>query len=527
MKDERSVDATAASENEALLRAFFDSPGALRAIVELVGKDILVLSTNVAQAVVYGRTTAELRSVLASRLGVPRPMINFWRQKFELCQKINNQVTFEYSTDFRAPGTWARATVTPIGAGPGGRPRFGYVSQDITEQKQAERLLQIQRDMGVRLSSTADLDVALKHLLGTAEEIEGFDSVAVYLVEPENGAFKLAAHSGLTPAFVQATAHLGADTGEARLIREGQPVFTRYNRLVVRMSKTRRGEGLRAIAMLPLCDGKNIFGALVLSSHLHDDIPAPSRAAVEAIAAQAGGAISRIRAEIEQHRLEIQILDISDCEQARIGQDIHDGLCQNLVSLAFDVNALEHELASQKRPESALARRIADHLDQAITESRQLSRGLFPVRLLTEGLEPALRELAESTRERFQISCRLTCGKPVKISNSTIVNHLYRIAQEAVTNAVKHGRAEAISISLRTRADRIEMRIEDNGIGLEPKTSGNYKGLGLHIMKYRARSIGATFCLGPGRRGGTLISCWVPFPTRSSHRHTGGVIRIT
>jgi two-component system CheB/CheR fusion protein len=214
----------------------------------------------------------------------------------------------------------------------------------------------------------------------------------------------------------------------------------------------------------------------------------------------------------EHHRLERQILEISDREQARIGQDIHDGLCQQLVSLAFDANALQRELTAENRPEAKTALRIAEFLDQAITESRQLSRGLFPVRLGKVGLSPALQELASTISARFQIQCRFNSKGPVAVKNAAIATHLYRIAQEAVANAVKHSRARTVCIRLRARTGQIELRVEDDGAGLSPAKRKKATGLGLHIMDYRARAVGGTLHVGPGRRGGTIVSCCVPRP---------------
>ena len=212
----------------------------------------------------------------------------------------------------------------------------------------------------------------------------------------------------------------------------------------------------------------------------------------------------------ERYRLEHQILEISDREHARIGQDIHDGLCQHLVTLAFDANSLRRELATRRRPEAKMARRMADYLDQAITEARQLSRGLFPVRLETEGLPPALEELAKATRDRFRIRCRFDSEGLVTVKDNSVATHLYRIAQEAVANAAKHSQARRVSIRLRARADQIELRVEDDGAGLSSAARSESTGMGLHIMDYRARTIGGTLHVGAGRRGGTVVSCCVP-----------------
>jgi signal transduction histidine kinase len=134
--------------------------------------------------------------------------------------------------------------------------------------------------------------------------------------------------------------------------------------------------------------------------------------------------------------------------------------------------------------------------------------------LEAEGLVPALEELARATRERFQIGCRVTSKKPVVVENRLTATHLYRIAQEAVTNAVKHSQARKVAIRLRDRAGGLELSVEDDGAGLPAAKPKEAKGLGLHIMDYRARSIGGTLRLAPGSRGGTKVSCCVPRPLR-------------
>lgn len=211
-----------------------------------------------------------------------------------------------------------------------------------------------------------------------------------------------------------------------------------------------------------------------------------------------------------QRRLERQILEISDREQARLGQEIHDGLCQQLVSLAFDANALERELAARSTPQAKTAARIAGFLDQAITEARQLARGLFPIRLEAQGLPSALEELARTTRERFGVACCFESSDSAAVANKTTATHLYRIAQEAVANAIKHGKAKAITLRLEDRSGQLALEVRDDGRGIRPAQLAEGSGLGLHIMDYRARSIGGTFSFGPGPDGGTAVCCCLP-----------------
>ena len=386
------------------------------------------------------------------------------------------------------------------------------VLEDITERKQAQALLQAQRDLGISFSLTSDLNAALKHLLDVMMPMAGADAGGVYLLNESNGGMDAVEVRGLSAAFAQAVSHWAADSPQMQIMQKGKAFFGAYRDLPIPNDQVRLREGLQTIGFIPLRQNRRLIGGLVLSSHQAFEIPRQTQLVVEALASQAAGAIARIRAETDRSRLERQILEISDREQARLGQDIHDGLCQQLVSLAFDANSLQDDLVRQHRPEAAKAGRIAHYLDQAITETRLLSRGLFPIRLEAEGLVPALEELAKSTSERFQIVCRLASPQPVVVQNRVVATHLYRIAQEAVTNAVKHSRARKVSIRLRARAGQLELRVEDDGAGLSAAQPDKGAGLGLHIMDYRARSMGGTLRVAPGSRGGTAVSCCVPCP---------------
>ena len=214
----------------------------------------------------------------------------------------------------------------------------------------------------------------------------------------------------------------------------------------------------------------------------------------------------------DRHRLEREILEISDREQARIGQDLHDGLCQQLVSLGFDTNSLEQQLAARALPEVAAAQKMGKVLDDAIAEARAVSRGLFPVQLEADGLSLALRQLAAGVCARARVHCRVDCPQPVLVGDNTVATHLYRIAQEAVNNAVKHSRAGSILIELKTSQNRIELTISDNGIGI-PGSRPLTGGMGLHIMNYRAQAIGGTLNIERASRQGTIVSCFAPQPS--------------
>ncbi len=211
----------------------------------------------------------------------------------------------------------------------------------------------------------------------------------------------------------------------------------------------------------------------------------------------------------DRRRLECEILEISDREQARLGQDLHDSLCQKLVSAAFDNSALNRRLANRDLPEAALVQQVAAVLDDAITEARSLARGLFPVQLEVDGLHVALQQLTASIQSRLQIECRAHCDESVVISDNAFATHLYRITQEAVTNAVKHANATRILVDLKCRGGFIELTVTDNGVGM-PQSLKKTGGMGLHTMEYRARTIGGILNISPAHSRGTIVSCRVP-----------------
>jgi signal transduction histidine kinase len=210
----------------------------------------------------------------------------------------------------------------------------------------------------------------------------------------------------------------------------------------------------------------------------------------------------------ERLQLQREILEISDREQARIGQDIHDGLCQQLIGLAICANGLEQSLSGQGMSEAETASKICKLLDEAITEARGVCQGLYPIRLRTEGLPPALRELATSVAERHGIRCVAELQDDNLRCDRAIATHLYRIAQEAVNNAAKHSGARQITIRLARARGEIMLEIRDDGRWRAGAPSRN-SGMGMHIMDYRAQLIGGILQC-QGGENGTLISCRVP-----------------
>ena len=219
----------------------------------------------------------------------------------------------------------------------------------------------------------------------------------------------------------------------------------------------------------------------------------------------------------ERARLEREIIRISEREQRRIGQDLHDGLCQELTAIAFMTRALSTRLRKGDTHDAAgpidadRMNQVSSLLNDSVARCRDIARGLHPVEMDADGLMVALAELAERTHR--SVSCSFLCKEPILMPESDIALNLYRIAQEAVDNAVKYARATRITISLdRTRND-LRLAIRDNGCGipaLSTRLRRKRAGMGIHIMRYRARTMGAALHLLTLKPHGTEVSCLLP-----------------
>jgi PAS domain S-box-containing protein len=218
---------------------------------------------------------------------------------------------------------------------------------------------------------------------------------------------------------------------------------------------------------------------------------------------------SAIRDITERKRLEKTILEISGREQRRIGQDLHDGLGQHLTGIAFMSKVQEQKLIEKSLPEATDAAKIVQLVNEAINKTRELARGLLPVVSDAQGLMSALQQWAGEVEDLFGVSCRFQCFAPVLIHDDAMATHLYYIAREAVNNAIKHGHPDQIVIRLAAAQAQGALVIQDDGTGI-PEVPGKGVGMGLHLMNYRARMIGASLQIQRGETGGTIVTCLFP-----------------
>lgn len=220
-----------------------------------------------------------------------------------------------------------------------------------------------------------------------------------------------------------------------------------------------------------------------------------------------------IRDLTERKALEDKILHISEEEQTRIGQDIHDDLCQQLAAIGCLAKVAQKSLSNSGSPEASSLEEIVKLIAKANTRARETSRGLMPVVLDAGGLMAALKELAESTARAFEMQCEFRYDNPVHLQSTPMAVQLFRIAQEAVSNAVKHSQAKRVDIHLARHSGNIVLTVRDNGVGIPDKASKG-TGMGLLTMSHRAQMMGGTVKVTPRPTGGTQVTCSVPAPAK-------------
>ncbi len=215
----------------------------------------------------------------------------------------------------------------------------------------------------------------------------------------------------------------------------------------------------------------------------------------------------------EQRVLEREILKAGERERKRVGRDLHDGLGQLLTGVGFLSKTLAQTLETRKDELAGEASEITELVEEAIDHTRSLSKLLLPVELEENGLEAALQRLRSHVEGVYGIACKLKTGSYEPIQDAEIALHMYRVAQEAVHNAVRHGKPDRVEVTLSTRRGRTVLTVVDDGVGLPTGIEQRGGGLGLRTMRYRAQTIGAVLSIGRRRGRGTRVVCELPTHT--------------
>ena len=211
----------------------------------------------------------------------------------------------------------------------------------------------------------------------------------------------------------------------------------------------------------------------------------------------------------DRQRLEAALVHIGAEERRRLGAELHDGLCQHLTAALLNCSALEQRRKAAGAADAAELAELRVALKDAIGMAYDVAEGLCPMEVEPDALLPALARLCRETRERHGLDCRLLANQDLTVRNPEFALHLYRIAREAVTNAVKHARCSRITVALERAAGEWTLRVTDDGPETVPGAVPA-AGLGLGILKHRARLIGGTLQVAGGPEGGMQVVCRVP-----------------
>jgi two-component system CheB/CheR fusion protein len=365
---------------------------------------------------------------------------------------------------------------------------FG-ITQDITERKRAEKELKqlnatLERRVADRTEALTDanerlnaiMDSALVGILtlderGIVQELNPMVA-QIFGCSPD----KIAGHN--ISRFMSCPDQAPAEEFLAHYLQAGEP---------------HTGNGSREILGRHQ-DGRGIVLEVTMNEFAHADTRL---------------FVAMLRDITDRKRLEREILEVGERERQRIGHDLHDGLGQHLHALYYMAGLLQQELKRESPARAREAGRLSKLLGKGLDLSRSLAHGLQPVNAVPEGLMLTLRELATRTGKLYRVDCRLECQARVLIHRHSAATHLYRIAQEAVNNAMKHGKPTRIRIQLKATRQQIILGVRDNGVGIRRRT-GSSRGMGLHIMQYRADAIGGSLAIRRHPRGGTEVVCTVP-----------------
>jgi PAS domain S-box-containing protein len=300
------------------------------------------------------------------------------------------------------------------------------------------------------------------------------------------------------------------------------PSWRQYITRILERGKNERlevdaGDALFDLTMAPVPESGyvNVYGIDVTARKQAEDDLRRYREHLEELVQERTEELMRANeqlvAEIERrNKLEREIINISEAEQRRIGQELHDSLGQLLTGIAFMARVLEQKLAKKSVPESADVTEIIKLVNQATNQARGISKGLHPVDFHSGSLVSSLQELANNTQHLFGVKCDFHGERKIDLAHPEDASHLYRIAQEAVTNAIKHGKAKKIHIKLACKEDQAVLTVENDGRDFPAEFEKRGTGIGLQIMDHRVDLIDGELMVKKAAGGGTIVTCTFP-----------------
>ncbi len=409
-------------------------------------------------------------------------------------------------------------TITPVTSATGEITHFVAIKQDVTERKAAEEALR--QSEKIARSQWAEAEATLEALPANIALLDDRGTIirvnrAWIAFARENGGLDRSSAVGGNYLTVCDRA-TGAEAGDAECFSTGIRKVIEGTCGAFSMEYSCHSPEQQRWFMGYVSAARGDSNARVVVAHVDITAQKVIEEQIRALnqnlehrvldrTAELQNAVRALESEITlRQRLEREILEISEREQSRLGQDLHDGLGQELAGTAMLGDVLARKLQSESHPLAAAAAKVADYIRSIIDSTRRLAKGLYPVDLNRYGLLVALKDLADQTSQRTGISCELRqSGEGPQLANSTEI-HIYRIVQECVGNAVKHGRPRHIIIEALAVGDSHTFTVTNDGVGYE-QPAANRIGMGLHLMEYRARVIGARFTIEQPEHGGCRV----------------------
>ena len=522
-------------ERKRLEQALRNAAQEWKATFDAVGDSVLLLDTNHricrssrAAQTLFAKSAAEMEGRLCCEIvhgtAAPIPECPVPR----LCNSLHRE-----TTELAMGDRCFHITVDPVTDKAGNLTGVVHIVSDITARKRAEEDLKtLNETLEQRVAERTKAAQMLRDIATVANQAQNAEQVIEYClrrVAMYNGwcfghALLSAADNAdeLVPAhayyaedpdrfrrFREVTFGLRLRRGQGmpgRVLASGKLEWTTDLRgdLIERRALVAEELGIGTAVAFPVLLGEKVAAVLEFFS---DRVIQPDSWIADAMVG-VGLQLARVieRAEFEEH-----LLTVAEEIQRGIAQDLHDDVGQELTGLGLKAQTLAEMLAPGGTPAGKLAANIATAVDRTHDKVRGLSRGMLPIELGEGLLASALEQLAAATTAGSRIACKLDCSRPDAAFDSRVSMHLYRIAQEAVSNAVRHSRAQNIRISLDHEDGKTVLRIEDEGKGL-PTSRALAGGMGLRTMHYRAGLIGGKLEVGPGSRGGTQVVCRLAAP---------------
>ncbi|MEN6626991.1 MAG: sensor histidine kinase [Candidatus Sumerlaeia bacterium] len=264
-----------------------------------------------------------------------------------------------------------------------------------------------------------------------------------------------------------------------------------------------------------------VVGQMILLDRFYDFLMR-SLAGLRREARERAAAFGKLEREmLERRRLEREIARVGDEERRRLGQDVHDGVCQQLTGALLRSHALERQLERGEALKPGDLEALSALLEESIDEAHAVAKGLWPLESDPDALAPALRILAKRAQGSGDVRCEFIASGQVRVSDPATARHLYRIAQEALSNAVRHARAGRIVVELSGDDEQLRLRVQDDGVGPPADIPG--RGLGLRTMTYRAQMMEGELAVEPAGERGTRVVCRVPRTERPRKAPEGEV----